>query len=192
MFTFNKYKWLLASLVVIAGEITTITPSMAQSPFNHDTSSIPTNDSPVHNSVPNNGINGNLDSSTGKFTINGLDNGFTISPDIIQAFLKAQGIDPSSSNTLTVCLSDPCLGSGEGTSISLNDLAKLMEEDLQKSFKDLAAAEADREPRRFARRRSTDCGITATQLREIVQSKLEASQKFAEQVKKLSPNNNVW
>lgn len=190
MFILNK--WLLAGLVVVAGEMISIAPSMAQS---HDTSSGTTTHSPVHNGVPNTGINGLLDPDTGVLTVEGLGNGITLSPDIIKTFWEARGIDPSSvdgADTITVCLSDPCLSSGEGTSISLKDLAKLMEEDLQKSLKDLAEAETNKEPRRFARRRSTDCAISAVQLRNTVKTKLEASQKFVEQVEKISPDNNVW
>lgn len=188
MFILNK--WLLAGLVVVAGEMISIAPSMANNPFNHDTSSIPTNHSPVHNGVPGNGINGLLDPDTGVLTIEGLGNGITLSPDIIRAFLDSLGID--SSEVVSICLSDPCLSSGEGTSISLKDLAKLMEEDLQKSLDDLAEAEANKEPRRFARRRSTDCAISAVQLREIVKTKLATSQKFVQQVEKISPDNSVW
>jgi phage-related tail fiber protein len=143
MFTLNKC--LLAGLVVIAGEIIMITPSMAQQ---HDTSSVTTNQSSVHNSVPNVGINGLFNPKTGKFEIKG------------------------------------------SNSINLNDSAKLMGESLQKSLNDLA--EANQEPRRFARRRSTDCANTAIQIREEVQSKLEESQKFIEQVEKMSPDMNSW
>lgn len=189
MFTLNKC--LLAGLVVVGGEIITITPGMTQA-FNHDTTSIPTNQSLVDNGVSTPGINGLLNPITGDFSAQGLNfgNGITISPDIIRAFLESRGID--SSDTVAVCLSDPCVGSGEGTSISLNDLAKLMQEDIEKSLSDLAEAETNQEPRRFARRRSTDCANTAVQLRETIASKLETSQKFVEQLKKMSPDNSAW
>lgn len=194
MFTLNK--WLLAGLVVIAGEIITMAPGMTQA-FNHDTTSIPTNQSLVDNGVSTPGINGLLNPITGEFSTQGLGfgNGITISPDIIQAFMEANGIEAfgaDGSDTVAVCLSDPCVGSGEGTSISLNDLAKLMQEDIEKSLSDLAEAEANQEPRRFARRRSTDCANTTAQLRKTIEDKLEASQRFVEQLKKMSPENSAW
>jgi hypothetical protein len=188
---YKRNKWFTASLVIsLIGEIALINPAYS-GPDPSITN--PVGQSPVDNSVSTPGINGLLNPNTGTFNVDGLGNGvsgITLSPDVIQSFLEATGVN--SSDMITICLSDPCVGGGEGTSMTLKDLAKLMQEDLQKSLDDLAAAEANQEPRRFARRRSTDCAMTAAQLREIVQSKLEASQKFAEQVKKLGPNNSIW
>ncbi|VEP12226.1 conserved exported hypothetical protein [Hyella patelloides LEGE 07179] len=208
MFTSNK--WFLAGLVIIAGEIAAINPSNANG-FNHDTTSIPTNQSLVDTSVPSNGINGSLDSDTGVLTVEGLGSTITLSPDIIQSIQDISGVSggetitgnadtlsSDSSNTVTICFSDPCVPSGEGTrAISLNDLAELIENDLQNSLNELAAAEAveqraSNQPRKFVRRRSANCVNPAIQARQTVEKKLEESQKFVEQVDQLNPENSIW
>ena len=207
-------KWLLAGLVVIAGKIIVVPATEAQSAFDHDTSSIPTNQSMVDTDVPGGSITGFLDPNTGVFTVRGLggsNSEIVLSPDVVQAIQNLTGLTGTgtitgdantlgsdSSNAITICLSDPCLPSGEGTrAISLNELAELIESDLQNSLQELAAAEAleqrasDR-PRKFVRRRSSNCINPAIQAREIVEQKLAESQKFVQQIEQINPENNIW
>lgn len=241
MLTVNK--WFVASLVIFAGEIITIDPSNAQAAFDHDTTSVPTNQSLVDTSVPTNSINGTVDPDTGVFTVEGLGNAgneIVIPPDIVQSLNDISGaagnstitgdgntfgaagngtttgdgntlgstdnsnstitgdtntLGSDSANAITICFSDPCIPSGESTqAITLNKLAELIEDDLQQSLNELAAAEkiSDNQPRRFVRRRSTDCINPAIQAREVVQTKLEESRQFIEQIEQLNPENNIW
>lgn len=215
-------KWLVTSLLVFAGEIMTINPSNAQAAFDHDTTSVPTTQSLVDTGVPTNSINGTIDPDTGAFTIEGLGvgagNEITIPPDVIQSLndLGGDGIGNNTntntntitgdvntlgsdgSNAITICFSNPCVPSGESTkAVTLNELADLIEDDLQQSLNELAAAEAaeeigDNQPRRFVRRRSSNCINPAIQARETVQTKLEESQQFIEQIEQLNPDNNIW
>lgn len=213
-------KWLVTSLVVFAGEIMTINPSHAQAAFDHDTTSVPTTQSLVDTSVPTNSINGTIDPDTGAFTVEGLGvgagNEITIPPDVIQSLndLGGDGIGNNTdsntniitgdvntlgsdgSNAITICFSNPCVPSGESTrAVTLNELAELIEDDLQQSLNDLAIAEEigdEEQPRRFVRRRSSNCINPAIQARETVQTKLEESQQFIEQVEQLNPDNNIW
>lgn len=210
-------KWLVTSLIVFAGEIMTINPSNAQAAFDHDTTSVPTTQSLVDTSVPTNSINGTIDPDTGAFTVEGLGvgagNEITIPPDVIQSLNDLGGdsgvgnntntitgdvntLGSDSSNAITICFSNPCVPSGESTkAITLNELANLIEDDLQQSLNDLAIAEEigdEEQPRRFVRRRSSNCINPAIQARETVQTKLEESQQFIEQVEQLNPDNNIW
>lgn len=202
-------KWFVASLVIFAGEIATINPSNAQAAFDHDTTSVPTTQSLVDTGVPTNSVNGFIDPDTGAFTIEGLGGGageITIPSDVIQSLndLSSSGnntitgdantLGSDSSDTITICFSDPCIPSGESTkAVTLNELADLIEDDLQQSLNDLAAAEnIDEQPRRFVRRRSSNCINPAIQAREIVQTKLEESRQFIEQIEQLNPENNIW
>ena len=211
MLTVNK--WFVSSLVIFAGQIITINPGNAQATFNHDTTSVPTNQSLVDTSVPTNSINGTIDPDTGAFNVEGLGvggNEITIPPDVIQSLndlgsgagnntntitgdVNTLGSDGS--NAITICFSNPCVPSGESSkAITLNELANLIEDDLQQSLNELAAAEeiGDEQPRRFVRRRSSDCINPAIQARETVQTKLEESRQFIEQIEQLNPDNNIW
>ena len=211
MLTVNK--WFVSSLVIFAGQIITINPGNAQATFNHDTTSVPTNQSLVDTSVPTNSINGTIDPDTGAFNVEGLGvggNEITIPPDVIQSLndlgsgagnntntitgdVNTLGSDGS--NAITICFSNPCVPSGESSkAITLNELANLIEDDLQQSLNELAAAEeiGDNQPRRFVRRRSSDCINPAIQARETVQTKLEESRQFIEQIEQLNPDNNIW
>jgi hypothetical protein len=201
MSTINK--WFVASLVIFAGEIATINPGNAQAAFDHDTTSVPTTQSLVDTGVPANSINGFINPNTGAFTIEGLGGGageITIPSDVIQSLNDLIGsggniLGADSSNTITICFSDPCIPSGESSkAITVNELADLIEDDLQQSLNDLAAAEDldDNQPRRFVRRRSSDCINPAIQAREVVQAKLEESRQFIEQIEQLNPDNNIW
>ena len=211
MLTVNK--WFVSSLVIFAGQIITINPGNAQATFNHDTTSVPTNQSLVDTSVPTNSINGTIDPDTGAFNVEGLGvggNEITIPPDVIQSLndlgsgagnntntitgdVNTLGSDGS--NAITICFSNPCVPSGESSkAITLNELANLIEDDLQQSLNELAAAEeiGDEQPRRFVRRRSSDCINPAIQARETVQTKLEESRQFIEKIEQLNPDNNIW
>ena len=201
MLTVNK--WFVASLVIFAGEIANINPGNAQAAFDHDTTSVPTTQSLVDTGVPANSINGSIDPDTGAFTIEGLGGGageITIPSDIIQSLNDLIGsgnntLGSDGSNAITICFSDPCIPSGESSkAITLNELADLIEDNLQQSLNDLAAAENldDNQPRRFVRRRSSDCINPAIQAREVVQAKLEESRQFIEQIEQLNPDNNIW
>ena len=151
-----------------------------------------------------------------------------------------------SPNKIVICLTDPCVSSdgGENT-ITVNELAKLIEEDLSQSLNDLAAAERGElnldentasqdltdNPRRIARGQSSnnrdsvtrrdslmnencDCVPgerkivrepansdnptisqnfkTVAEARQIVETKLEQSRKFVEQMNQLKPENSIW
>jgi hypothetical protein len=143
--------------------------------------------------------------------LGGTGNEVTFSPDVIQSIEDITGVsgtnsnntaanplNPDSSETITICLAEPCVPAGESTkAISLNDLAKLMEDDLQSSLNDLAATEtlekrATDQPRRFVRRKPANCVNPAIQVRAELENKLAESRKFVEQVEKLNPENNVW
>ena len=203
----TRNKWLLASLIVVMGEIVTISPSNA----GYDHSMTSTTHSTVDYSVPASFVDGSFDPETGNFTVEGLGNAITLSPDIIRAIENAAGvsrnntitrdfdtINPDSSNTITICFSDPCIPSGESTkAISLNELAELIGEDLQNSLDNLIAAEsaeqiAKNQPRRFVRRRSDDCVNPAIQAREDYSRRFKASQQFIEQMEQLNPEKNIW
>ena len=178
----------------------------------HDTSSVRTTDSLVDTSVPSSAITGFLDSDTGVFTVRGLGGSsseIVLSPDVIQAIQNLTGftgtitgdantLGSDSSNAITICLSNPCLPSGEGTrAISLNELAELIENDLQNSLQELAAAEAseqraNNQPRKFVRRRASNCISPAIQARKTAEQKLAESQKFVQQIEQLNPENNIW
>ena len=152
-----------------------------------------------------------------------------------------------SPDQIVICLSDPC-GSSDSSSantISVNELAKLIEEDLNQALNDLAAAERGElnldensisqdltdNPRRIVRRQSSsdldritrrdslvneDCGCVPgerkivrepsssgnstisqnakalAEARQIVETKLEQSSKFVEQMNQFRPDNSIW
>ncbi len=152
-----------------------------------------------------------------------------------------------SPDQIVICLSDPC-GSNDSRSantISVNDLAKLIESDLNQALNNLAAAERGElnldensisqdltdNPRRIVRRQSSsdldritrrdslvneDCGCVPgerkivrepsssgnstisqnakalAEARQIVETKLEQSSKFVEQMNQFRPDNSIW
>ena len=87
--------------------------------------------------------------------------------------------------------------SGSSRAVTLNDVAELLGGDLNQSLEQLAAAEntakvADSAPRRIARRATKDCINPAFQARKTVESKLEQSKKFIEQVNQIQPEKAMW
>ena len=121
------------------------------------------------------------------------------------------------------CESDLCFGNNEQTEdtveLSFNEIAELIELDLEQSVKQLAAAEAaakaaESEPRRISRRNSLlennnsealddadethalgSCpnpAFVASEARKTLQSKLEDSREFIEQVNQINPDQGIW
>lgn len=216
MFTIKK-KLLLSLAVIAVGEMTLGNSARAYP----DNGIVRVNNSLV--SQPGSNNNGSLNTESGNLNAEGIGGSITIPPDILQAISNLEGVnninqatgrntvsegDPisagidgvgaDSSNTVTICFSDPCVPSGEGTkAITLNELAELIENDLQQSLEAVAAAEALEQevadkPRKFVRRRATDCISPAVQARETFNRKFQQSQEFLEQIKQLDPNNSVW
>lgn len=86
--------------------------------------------------------------------------------------------------------------------VSINDVANLLQTDINQSLEQLSTVEAavkaaEETPRRIARRRNVAdetraCVNPAIQVRKTVAEKLEQSQDFIEQVNQLTPNNELW
>lgn len=114
--------------------------------------------------------------------------------------------DDNNSLKMTVCLRRrACFPKTEGDiAVTLNELLELIEADLNQSLGDLALAEANEQklanqPRRITRRRDSNCANcaaasrnTVSELRGLVETKLEQSKNFIEQIKKISPENSTW
>ena len=103
------------------------------------------------------------------------------------------------SETITICLGNPCLPDEDGgKAITLNDLAKLIEDDLNQSLSDLRAAEelerqAAYKPRRIARRRSSNACISPVgEARREFITKLQQSGEFAKKIEPLKLENYGW
>ena len=196
----------------------------------HDTSIINTKQSLVDAAGANPSVTGNFDSETGTFSVEGLGEGtnnITLSPDVIQALETSQGTASGSSTngsntgeSVTGGSGSSDSGSGDSSSadsssggsggsslpsnITVNDLAKLIQTDLQESVDNLVAAESiDNQPRRFSRRRSANqncnCVIGANgerksfaQLQDEVELKTKQAENFVREITKLDPQNNIW
>jgi hypothetical protein len=161
----HKQWLLLSSKVVIIAGVITATTSMSVQANQSDTSGHQTYSAP---SVPVGGSSGS-GGSIGK---------------IIGA------TDISRRNS-------PGESSGNSRAVTLNDVAKLLGSDLNQSLDQLAASEnaaktADSAPRRIARRATKDCINPAFQARKTVESKLEQSKKFIEQVNQIQPEKAMW
>lgn len=99
-------------------------------------------------------------------------------------------------------LSDEGLSAEDASrKITLNDVARLLEDDLDESLEQLAAAEeaveaADKKPRRIARRsnleENRECINPAVQVRENFNTKLKQSRRFIEQINQINPENGLW
>ncbi|MGL5940604.1 MAG: hypothetical protein ACRC2S_09490 [Waterburya sp.] len=85
--------------------------------------------------------------------------------------------------------------------VTLNDLAKLLADNLNNSLDNLAAAEksgqvADAAPRRIARRGTLSdlrtCPNPAIEAREKLENQLSQSKKFIEQVNQIELEKNIW
>ncbi len=105
----------------------------------------------------------------------------------------------------TNCNGDACQSAeSETRKITLNDIAELIELDLEKSVEQLAAAEAaataaESQPRRIVRRISLKgddnraCVNPAIEARKTLQSKLEDSREFIEKVNnQFNYDNSLW
>ncbi len=133
----------------------------------------------------------------------------------------------TSSEQIVICLTDACApaNGSDSNTISVNDLAHLVESDLNQALSDLVAAEqaaangavATDDSRQIVRRESdANCGCvpgesnivrklsnpnnsnishnvkTVTEARQIVETKLEESRIFVEQINQLKPENSLW
>ena len=212
---------LIVSMVSL-GQLTLVDSAEAL-PDNITTDSV---NAPANNigGQPGGNITGNFQNGTVTMGSGALSGGFGLSEEVINALS-----DPNSNSNIaisstrrnsttnnegsaalggydsfeiTICSSNPCTPKDDtGVAITLNDLAKLIEEDLNQSFNDLVAAEQlERElaeqPRRIIkrtpRRDSTACVSPALEARREFQEKLQNSQDFVEQMQKLKPENNGW
>jgi hypothetical protein len=135
---------------------------------------------------------------------------------------RGVNLPPGLIKLITGAINDPNIKTAEGTrratglsegdgigevELSFNDVAELIQNDINKSVAELAAAEAGAEdgtsgPRRIARRSgvsdaaaacdNSDSTVAATEAREALKSKLEDSKKFIEQMNSVNPNRNIW
>ena len=179
----------------------------------HDTSITNVKQSPAHASGANPGTDANFDSETGTFSVDGLGEGLALSPDVIQVLESSQGTASGSATGESGSGDSSSGDSGSGESgsggvlnnISINDLAKLVQTDLQESMDSLVDAESvEKQPRRFTRRRSNqDCNSSCVvgangesqsveQLQAEVAQKTADAQKFVQQINQLDPENNIW
>ncbi|WP_036483336.1 hypothetical protein [Myxosarcina sp. GI1] len=125
------------------------------------------------------------------FGFEGFTGEFSIDPRVISRF------DSSISKG---CVGESCQQAslGETQEITLNEIAELLELDLDSSIEQLARAEdevqkAALEPRRIVRRSSQDaCVNPYIKASQEVESKLEQSKKFIEQVDPIEPQNELW
>ncbi len=222
----NIIKSSLSGLIlVLLGELVGTNLVSAQEVPIHDTSIVPVTQSLVDAAGANPGATANFDSETGAFNVDGLGEGLALSPDVIQSLESLQGAangsspgDLGSGDLGSGDLGSGDLGSGDSGSgnsgsggvlnnISVNDLAKLVQTDLQDSMDSLVAAESaeqqqQQEPRRFARRRS-DCNSSCVvgtdgepqniaQLEAEVAQKTAEAEKFVQQLNQLDPENSIW
>ena len=207
--------------IVNLGQLTLVDSAQAK-PDNITTDSV---NSPIIN-TGNIGrtLDGTFNPGTESFIFNDLSGGFGISNDVINALSDpnsnsniATGSTRRNSTTdnegsavlgsddsfeITICSSDPCIPQGDTeAAITLNDLAKLIEEDLNQSFNDLLAAEqleqelADQPKRiikRTSRRDSTNCVSPAIEARQEFEEKLENYQEFVTEMDRFKPENDAW
>ena len=213
MLKVNQY--LLTTLVAIVGQFSVIPHSYAGP--NHTSSAVTITSSPVTGSNTN--ANNNLvltpesiGTNGGNTNGTGGNAGFTLSPEIIQAANEASinnsgnqsatngsSLETGNSDALIICSTNDCgSGDGEAQGISLQKLAKILEEDLQNSLNNLAELEqqqdlADAKPRRFSRRRiECDCGDSLVRAREEVKEKTAQYQEIIDLADQLNPQNNKW
>lgn len=154
-----------------------------------------------------------------------------IPQDVYETILTrtATGNPNKTSEKILICLTDSCgFGNSSGSSsINLNELATLVESDLNQAFSDLVAAQqaasegtvAADNSRQIVRKESdaANCGcipgetkiirelthseyssntrrnlMSVTEARQIVETKLEESSIFVEQINQLNPENSLW
>ncbi len=215
----NIIKSSLSGLVlVLLGELVGANLVFAQE-ANHDFGIVQVNDSPTAaaSGVATSGFSNGATISggtTNSVSINGVD--VALSPDVAQAIATQQGTTGDSvtggsttgeSATGESSAGDSSSGNsstgGVSNTVSFNDLATLIQNDLQESVDNLVAAESvENQTRRFARRRSStncNCAVgsdgkpkTVAQLQDEVDKKTAEAQKFVQQVNSLDPENNIW
>lgn len=176
----------MAIAIILSVTSMTIAPDNANSqPLQHDTGngvntknaiSVPINSSGM-------GINPNYNPVTGEVDGGGLFGEVKITPDSTQ-----DGFESPAAN--------------QPREVSINDVAELLQTDLNKSLEQLTTVEAavktgGEAPRRIARRKNVAddtraCVNPAIQVRQTVAEKLEQSQGFIEQVNQIDPNNGLW
>ena len=215
---------LIASLTALGiGQLTIIEPATAQGRNNPRNNSDNTgvivqpalrNGNFVLIDIPGNAINNGQAFITTSADLRG---GFGLSQEVIDSIPNVSigvsldttgstgdGSDTATqqggeSETITICLGNPCLPDEDGgKAITLNDLAKLIEDDLNQSLSDLLAAEelerkAAYKPRRSARRRSSNACISpVVKARREFITKLQQSREFAEKIEPLKLENYGW
>ena len=218
---------LISLSILALGQLTLAQSAKAQANLSDITGdNSATNSSIINSTLTGGDFTGSFDSSTESFDFNsatGATGDFGISPEVVNLIPNvslndslgnnsttsgngtsgALGTDDTAlgqvnSSEIVICASAPCLPSEDGgKAITLNDLAKLIEEDLSRSLNDLAAAESleqvvANQPRRIVRRSSNNCISPAVEARREVTTKLEQYRDFVEQMEKLKPDNSIW
>ena len=100
------------------------------------------------------------------------------------------------------CSTKTCLevGDSQPREVTINEIAEALENGLEQSLDNLAAAErkvqlAKDGPRRIARRSAIGdrtCVNPVYQVREVLREQLSESKKFIEQVEQIEPQKNIW
>lgn len=137
---------------------------------------------------------------TGRIDFSWLSEGLTIDPGIRfnSGGSSAEGDEGAYGSTS--CTGELCqeTAAGETQEITLNEIAELLEIDLNRSLEELATAEdavqkAALEPRRIVRRETqSECVNPYIRARDEVDRKLEQSREFIEQVDPIKPENGLW
>ena len=114
----------------------------------------------------------------------------------------SQGDLPDNSAADPDRVSEETIAASQPREVTINEVAKLLETDLNQSLEQLATVEsavatAEEAPRRIARKRNLEddtraCVNPAIQARKNVAEKLEQSQGFIEQVNQINPNDGLW
>lgn len=222
--------WLLFSLTAIGlSQLTSIQPTVAQNSNISDVETINLGPPLIEGLTSGGGITGTPGGEGEGFGLNSSTGELGIPPNVFDAISRgtAPGSVRRSTNTgdgsgspslgtqddnqtgnapkVTICASDPCVpADGTDSAITLNDLAKLIEDDLSQSYEDLLAAEKlERElaerPRRVIKRRSSNscaacmtCANPVEEARQEFTRKLENSRQFIETTEQLRPESSIW
>ncbi|MGV2827614.1 hypothetical protein [Myxosarcina sp. GI1(2024)] len=146
------------------------------------------------------GSRGVYNPETGRIDFSWLSEGLTIDPGIKfnSGASSAEGDDGAYGSTS--CTGELCqeTAAGETQKITLNEIAELLEIDLNRSLEELATAEdavkkAALEPRRIVRRETqSECVNPYIRARDEVDRKLEQSREFIERVDPIRPENSLW
>jgi hypothetical protein len=147
---------------------------------------------------------GGSNTVTGRGINISLPPGFNLPPGIIE--LIAGAINDPNIKTAMGTRRSTGLSEGDGigeVELSFNDIAELIQNDINKSIAELAAAkDGTSGPRRIARRsgvsdaaaacENSDSTVAVTEARQTLNRKLEDSRKFIEQMNSVNPNRNIW